>query len=335
MPSGAWADAVSRRSALVLAGVFQAAGHLLWITVPQFTGFAAGFVLWGIGGALASGAFQALVHDGLTVAGEADRYPDVIGRSAAAGLLVQLPVAVGASVLFAAGGYVLAGLVSVAVCLVAAAVASTLPDVRPADPADPPDDGEGGILASVRAGLREAARSSAVRGAALAVALLTSFDGLEEYFPLLAGGWGVPAAWVPLALVPVTLLAALAAASAGRVAGRAAPAAGRALLGGAALAFGAAVVLAEPAGLVGVALFYAAFRLAAVIADVRLQAAIDGPARATVTSAAGVGTDVAGIALYGAWALGGPLLAAAIALAVALALPHPNPLPRPLRRGAP
>jgi len=59
-----------------------------------------------------------------------------------------------------------------------------------------------------------------------------------------------------------------------------------------------------------------------VIADARLQAAITGPARATVTSLAGVGTDVAGIALYGVWALGGPLLAAAVALTVALALPR-------------
>jgi len=74
VPSGAWADAVSRRSALVLAGVFQAVGYLLWITLPEFAGLAAGFVLWGLGGALASGAFQALVHDGLSAAGESARY---------------------------------------------------------------------------------------------------------------------------------------------------------------------------------------------------------------------------------------------------------------------
>ncbi|HEX8864899.1 MAG TPA: MFS transporter, partial [Lentzea sp.] len=61
VPSGAIADRFSRRSSLVAAGVLQAAGYASWVVFPSFWGFAAGFVLWGLGGTLTSGAFEALL----------------------------------------------------------------------------------------------------------------------------------------------------------------------------------------------------------------------------------------------------------------------------------
>src|ERR687884_107781 len=54
VPTGAVADRWSRRGALVLASLLEAAGFVLWTAVPSTASFAAGFVLWGIGGALAS-----------------------------------------------------------------------------------------------------------------------------------------------------------------------------------------------------------------------------------------------------------------------------------------
>ena len=216
VPSGALADRFGRRAAVVLAGVLQAAGYAMWIALPGFPGFAAGFALWGLGGAMASGAFEALLYDGLAAAGEADRYARVLGRVEAAALAVQVPIAGAATALFAAGGYTLAGVVSVATSLGAAAVAATLPDVRPEREEDEDDLG---YLATLRAGVAEAAGSPPVRAAVLAVAGLTAFDGLEEYFPLLAADWGVPTEAIPLALVAVPLAGALGAALAG--AGRA------------------------------------------------------------------------------------------------------------------
>ena len=65
VPSGAWADAVSRRTLLVLGPLLGAAGFALWVTVPSYGAFAAGFVLWGARGALGSGALEALVYEEL------------------------------------------------------------------------------------------------------------------------------------------------------------------------------------------------------------------------------------------------------------------------------
>lgn len=94
VPSGALADRFSRRGALVAAGLLQAAGYTVWVIWGEFAGFALGFVLWGIGGALASGGQEALLYDGLIAAGAREHYAAVQGPVTAAELVAQLPAAV-------------------------------------------------------------------------------------------------------------------------------------------------------------------------------------------------------------------------------------------------
>ena len=131
VPTGMLADRVPRRAALAAAGVVQGAGFALWLLAPGFPGFAAGFALWAVGGALTSGALEALLFDALTALGAPERFPRLLGRVTSAGLLAQLPAAALATVLFALGGYALAGWVSVGVCLAAAALATGFPEPRP------------------------------------------------------------------------------------------------------------------------------------------------------------------------------------------------------------
>jgi hypothetical protein len=58
----------------------------------------------------------------------------------------------------------------------------------------------------------------------------------------------------------------------------------------------------HPLGVVALAAAFGIFQLATVVADTRLQGSISGPARATVTSLAGMSTDVATLAVYGSYA---------------------------------
>ncbi|GAB3840221.1 hypothetical protein GCM10029963_08480 [Micromonospora andamanensis] len=135
VPSGAWADATSRRRMLCLAPLCTAAGFALWTLAPSYPAFAAGFVLWGAGGALASGATEALVFDELDRLGAADRYARVIGRARTAGTVAVLGSIVLAAPVLGFGGYPAVGAASVAACLLAAAVAVRFPeDRRPAGP---------------------------------------------------------------------------------------------------------------------------------------------------------------------------------------------------------
>jgi hypothetical protein len=163
----------------------------------------------------------------------------------------------------------------------------------------------------------------------LAVAALAALDGVEEYFPLLAQGWGVPTGLVPLAVLGIPLAGAAGAALAGHGHdrdGEGSRHSGRWWLAGAALvgaaALGAAGLWRAPAGLVAVAVFYGLYHLVLVRMRGRLQDRVTGPARATVTSVGDLGTDVIGIGLYGAWAAAGLAPYVLVFALVAVTLPR-------------
>lgn len=325
VPTGALADRFSRRAALAIGGLLQAVGYGIWLALPGFAGYAAGFVLWGLGGALASGALEALVYDGLAVQGQSAAYPWLLGRITAAGLLAQIPAAAAATVLFALGGYLLVGWVSVLCCLATAGLALLLRDVRPSDPVEPDqgDDDELDYLATLKAGVAEAVSSPAVRGLVLAAGVLEGLDALEEYFTLLAQDWGVPTGWVPLAELVIPLAGAAATWHTSRRMNGAAAVGRRTLaaaLGAGAVLLAAAQWLSAPIGLVGVAVFYGLYRIVLVAVGSRLQDAIDGPARATVSSVAALLSELTAIGIYGLWAFDGlaPITVGIMLIAVVL-----------------
>ncbi len=110
VPSGAWADTVSRRGLLCLAAVVYAAAFSCWVLFPSFGGFAAGFVLWGLSGALSSGTFQALAYDELAAVGARHRYARVMGLGTTLSLAGMAFATLAAAPLIAVGGYALTGL---------------------------------------------------------------------------------------------------------------------------------------------------------------------------------------------------------------------------------
>lgn len=317
IPTGALADRFSRRSSVIASTLLTATGFLLWIVSPGFTSFAVGFVIWGLGGALASGAFEALVYEGLAEVGAEEHYPRVNGWVNAALLLTQIPVGIGATVLFSVGGYSLVGWVSIGVCLAASLLATRLPE-----PARLVEQLPGtGYLTSLRRGFVEAFTHPPVRAAVIAVAVIGGLDALEEYFPLMASDWGVPTAMVPLALLGIPLAGAAGAAVAGAAA-RLSPGRLTTVFAGALMILGAAALIALPAGLAGVAVFYALHQMILVVVEGRLQDQISGPSRATVTSASSLGTELVAILLFAAWAPGGLMLIVGLWLLGSIGLAH-------------
>lgn len=118
VPSGAWADRYSRKWIVVASGIFKAAGFLTWYLWQDFPGYALGFVLWGFGSSLRSGAFEALLHDLLKQWDDTQSFTKHYGRiSALATLSAMLGEILGGILIIY--GYDLVLLVSMAIPILA------------------------------------------------------------------------------------------------------------------------------------------------------------------------------------------------------------------------
>ncbi|MDX2784067.1 MFS transporter, partial [Streptomyces caniscabiei] len=200
VPSGAWADAVSRRLLLWVGPLLTAAGFALWVIAPSYGAFALGFVLWGVRGALGSGALEALVYDELERLGAADRYARVVGRAQAVGMVAVMAAMGLAGPVLDLGGYPAVGAASVLVCVLTSVVATRFPEHREAVPGPK----HASTFATLRAGLTEIRRDRSVWGAMLLVPAVGAVWGaLDEYTPLLVRDTGVAEQTVPYLLLVI------------------------------------------------------------------------------------------------------------------------------------
>jgi predicted MFS family arabinose efflux permease len=322
VPSGLWADVVSRRYLVALAPALSGVAFGVWTALPSYPSFAVGFMLWGAGGAVQSGALQALVYSELDRLGATDAYESLIGRSQALGTTAAMIASGLAAPVLAVGGYPALGAASVAACLLAAVVGLSLPDSRAPVAVPEPADSELTYAVALRRGLDQLRHARPVRRAVAVIAVLSGLGSLDEYLPLLAQSTGVDGPTVAL----LVLLITVGSVAGGWFAGRGTRRMPSVLAVGAVfLAVGAAG--GRPAGAVLLAVAYGTFQWAMVGADARLQERVPDQVRATVTSIAGLGSEVGAVTAFGGYALGsvwlgpGPLfvLAAVGYLVVALA----------------
>lgn len=303
VPSGALADLVPRRALLTGAAVVRGVGFGLWVLTPGYASFAAGFVLWGSSSALESGTYESYVYDRLRASGAQAGYRAIISNGRSAGLVLNLAATVLAAPLLAASGFVLVGAVSAAACAAQAVLAATLPADRRAAQS-PGAETDPGFVSVARAGLGEAVRVRAVRRALVLAVLLPVFGVLDEYFGLLARDMHTATDAVPL-LVSTTVAAQAIGAYAAR---RWPPRLVAPAVLAAAVCIGGGALLRMPVGFVAVAIGYGLFEMTVVVVSTRLQDAITGPARATVTSVAGMLLDTTTILLLAAIAAGSTAL---------------------------
>ncbi|EGD40087.1 MFS transporter [Nocardioides sp. WG-D5] len=320
VPSGAWADTVDRRHLLVASALIHAAAFAAWTWWPSYAGFALGFVLWGVSGALMSGTFEALLYDDLVVRGERARYPRLIGYARSSALVFTLLAELAAVPLLHAGGYQLVGVASIGVALVQGLLAATLPVSRSARHGGRETDGESdedaaGYLVMLRAGLSEASRTPSVRRALLVASVLVGMTAYDEFFPLVADAHGVAATTVPVLVALATLAQAVGTALAGRTA-RMSPRTLAAVVGGGAAPISAGALVHPYVGFLGIALGYGLLNNAMIVAETRLQDSIQGPARATVTSVLGVGEETVALVTYAFVGLGSGVIGVPVAVAL-------------------
>lgn len=215
VPSGALADLVDRRRLLAGAFLLRAIGISIWIVEPSYGGVIAGAALWSTHQSLASGAWEALIHDELTAIGDARSYPGVMARMeqcSAIGIALGAAVAMGAVALGATIPQL--GWATVAIHGVSIALVLRLPDVRWVVHGDDDERGEdqsgdgapttlAGWWATLRLGLRFARRSPlAVRLIGLG-ALIEGLYLIDDYVPLVASERGSSDALIPVFVIVI------------------------------------------------------------------------------------------------------------------------------------
>ena len=282
IPSGVRQDITDRRTLLVLSGPLYAAGFAVWMV--GYAGFAIGFVLWALSGALMSGTFEALLYDELAARDSTDDYAGLLGRANSAATAGSVAAIAAAAPLFAWGGYAAVGWTSVAVALVHGALAWALPAAPKSESADATKEGNGRgnrnapfvarYIATLRTGVSEATTHPQVRHLVVIVAVLYGLTAYDEYFPSVAREAGAMSVDVPL-LVTLTVAGQfVGSALAGRTARMSrrrsrSPSRCRALIAGGALA-------RHPAGFVAIAIGYGLNENVAVVSEAKLQDSING-----------------------------------------------------------
>ncbi|MBT9473125.1 MAG: MFS transporter [Pseudomonadota bacterium] len=293
VPSGVLADHLSRKHLLAAGQLIRAAGYACWLLFPSFWGYLAGFVLWGIKGALQSGTFEALVYDELDRRGAADDYAKVIGRARASGIVAILVAMLAASGVHRLGGYELLMVLSVAAVIAAAVVALALPSAPRAQAT-----GEVDYLAHLKQALGETLSTPAILRPMLVVVTLWTLGGsLDEFWGIYGEEAGLSRDAIPIYYAATYATSALAAALAYRLSG--APAA--ALYGVVILAGGLLIAAADmmsPAGMLLLAVFAGLVKLIDINFETRMQHAISTERRATIASLAGFLWTVGSIGLY-------------------------------------
>ncbi len=212
VPSGAWADTIDRRLLLVLSALVHAAGFASWVLLPTYTGFALGFVLWGVAGSIMSGTFESLVYDELDAHGQAGRYA-ADHRSRLRGCHGRQPGRRRLGGPAAAGRWLPAGRLG---RRSGSASSSSRWPRRCRSPRSTPPSGttvcRGGAVhdaavetervavryvAMLRSGVREASHTVVVRRMVLIYAAVIGASAYDEYFPLVADGHGVATETIP------------------------------------------------------------------------------------------------------------------------------------------
>lgn len=293
VPSGVLADHFSRKHLLAIGQLLRAAGYICWLLFPSFWGYLAGFVLWGIKGALQSGTFEALVYDELDRRGAADDFAKVIGQARAGGIVAILVAMLAAAAVHSFGGYELLVLLSIAAVIAAAIVALALPSAPRAQ-----STGETDYLAHLRRALGETLRTPAILRPMLVVVTLWTLGGsLDEFWGIYGEEAGLSREAIPIYYAATYATSAVASALAYRLGGT--PAA--ALYGVAILAGGALIAAAQmmsPAGMLLLAVFAGLVKLIDINFEARMQHAIPTERRATIASLAGFLWTVGSIGLY-------------------------------------
>ncbi len=189
VPTGILADKMPKKWSLVLGGALQLSTFVLWLVAPNFIGYLVGFIVWGVGEAFSSGAFQAYLYESLDGSGKKS-FGKIYARTSAFTMLAYTAGGIGAFII--GPHYTTLLVASIAVSAVATGITLSLPSMRST------------VEVEVRPKI-VASAVRAIRGSAalrrilwMSVILLGLMGALGEYLPAYYQQVGAPTRFVAL-----------------------------------------------------------------------------------------------------------------------------------------
>jgi MFS family permease len=290
IPSGAIADKFNRRNVLVIAMLLRATAFGVWLFFPNFWGFLAGFILWGVESALSSGTQEALVYDELAKEKKTSLYSKVVGRMESLRLVATVLAGLLAAAL-ADMGYTFILACSIIAIGLSAGSLLLLPRSKKVESTE-----ETQYLSYLIGGVKEAMQKP-ILVVILVFITITAFGGsLDEYFSLFLREKGLDNATVALWVAIISAFGIAGSLVAHRLENSkirlevllliwAGLLLGGSLLGG----------LAAP---IMVGLFVMVYYIAKIVFTAHLQHAVSDRTRATTTSVGGFLEELAALACF-------------------------------------
>lgn len=292
LPTGVLGDLFPRKHIMLLAGVLDALAFLCWLLWPEFWGFALGFVIWSLGGALASGTSDAYLYE---VLDEPAAFARIYGRTEAAESVgVATALLLGG---FAASfGFELVLLASVIAPLIGVSMLFLLLPHSPRREQRQTDGSATAFLSTLSSGLLTVARERVIALVILIAAALAAIAGVyEEYAGVLLAESSISLALIGVIYAGIWLARAAGAYLADQLGGRLLP---LIAFSGASLA----LLLASGAGpwaLSGALLvFFGTAAAVEVVYGAYLQHLLKDGVRATVTSIQSLATEALAAVLF-------------------------------------
>lgn len=295
VPTGIIADKFSRKMALIYSYLLQGSAFMAWLVFPNFWGYLAGFLLWGIGYAFSSGTFQAYLYEELRAHGHASSFNRVFARSQSL-KLVGMVVAYTLASAVGARHYTAALLLSTGFSVLAAGLICFFPyKSRRARASDAEVQTHWSIL---RAAGYEVRKSKKISAIVIALGVLLGIIGtMEEFTPLFYSHSGFSAEVIPLILAAGLLLSSLVGWFAHRLERLRFTTVASLLVVAGAVFF--AATFGKLIGLFGVLLFMRLIMLAQTLFAASLQHTIDDERRATISSLAAFAGEVLSLITLG------------------------------------
>lgn len=204
VPTGVIADKFSKKWSLVLGHIMQLATFTIWLVWPSFTGYLIGFIIWGIGEAFMSGAFQAYLYESLD-AKQKQSFGKIYARSSAFTMLAYVS---GSFVAFTIGpNYSLLLLLSMGVSALSLLLTISLPATHSAVHATVETELKPRVL---KRALNAVASSTILQKIFVTAVIVQGLMAtLGEYLPAYYNQVGTPTRWVALLISAGSLVAVL------------------------------------------------------------------------------------------------------------------------------